>query len=239
MAELAVVEAIRWRLSQIERRAWMKLVVWIVASIVVVAAVWWWMFVRFRTPPSIFDSPVDDTLNYLAIKDFSMLPLDERIRFMLEVADRFRGLQSGESAAAASFLAGMGQSARDQMRKNIRDLMKDVLADGANDYMKLSPEQRDDFLDAWMLKWQRLAERGITGKEEAKSDSERLKEIQDDAERNRKRRQDSVGADAMTDGGVSRFLDLWQGEVEAVASPREQGQIVRFLDDLRSRMVRR
>ncbi|MEY5031123.1 MAG: hypothetical protein RL354_154, partial [Planctomycetota bacterium] len=62
-------------------------------ALAVVAAfgVYWWLEVRFRPPPSIFDSPVDDVLGYFAMDDFSKLPVEERIRFLRELADRFRG----------------------------------------------------------------------------------------------------------------------------------------------------
>ena len=38
---------------------------------------------------------------------------------------------------------------------------------------------------------------------------------------------------------MTGFLDVWQGEVEPSSNPREQGQITRFLDDVRTRMVTR
>ena len=39
---------------------------------------YWWIEIRFRPPPSIFDSPVDDVLGYFALDDFSKLPVEER-----------------------------------------------------------------------------------------------------------------------------------------------------------------
>ncbi|MFM1890306.1 MAG: hypothetical protein RLZZ565_1063, partial [Planctomycetota bacterium] len=51
----------------------------VVAIAAVGAAAWWWTAIRFTPPPSIFDSPVDDVLGYLAMDDFSRLSLEERM----------------------------------------------------------------------------------------------------------------------------------------------------------------
>jgi len=237
VADIAWIESLRWKLSQIERRQWFTLLIAAVLATVVSLAMWWWLFVRFRPPPSIFDVPVDNALGYLAVKDFSKLPLEERIRFMTEFAERFRGMKPGEIAAAAAFLAGLGQKARDQLRVNVRDMMKDALAEGASEYMALTPDKRDAFIDAWIVKWQRLAERSITGKESKKSDSERIADMRRDGERSERRRAGSAGT--ISDRGVTGFLEVWQGEVEPASTPLEQGQITRFLDDVRTRMITR
>ncbi len=239
VVEPAWIESLRWRLSLVERRQWMRIFGTTLAAAVLLCVAWWWMFARFRPPPSIFDTPVDDTLGYLAMKDFSKLPLEERIRFMTEFAERFRGMQPGESAAAASFLAGLGQKARDQLRDNVRGMMKDALAEGASGYMALPPGQRDKYIDEWILRWQRLTERAVTGKDSKKSDDERLSDMRREGERAEKRRERFAGSGTMSDRGVTGFLDLWQGEVEPSSNPREQGQITRFLDDVRTRMVTR
>ena len=67
--------------------------------------VWWAFFVRWQPPPSIFDSPVQDVLGYLAMDDFSQLPMEERIQFLIEFSDRFRGMEQSDSATMAAFLA--------------------------------------------------------------------------------------------------------------------------------------
>ena len=38
---------------------------------------------------------------------------------------------------------------------------------------------------------------------------------------------------SLTEGGAMRFLDFWASDVEKASSPKEQGQIVRFLGDVR------
>jgi len=231
------LESLRWQARRMEPRQWVALGSAACVALVLVSVAWWWMFVRLRKPPSIFDAPVDDTLGYLALKDFSRLPVEERVRFMLDFAQRFRGMQPGESAAAAAFLAGLSGPAREQLRENVRDLMKDVLSEGAEEYMALTPQQRGAYIDRWLVKWQRTAELGLTGKESDKNDAERLADMRNEGERAERRRERMAGGGQLSDRGVNGFLDLWQGEVEASSTPREQGQISRFLDDVRSRMI--
>ena len=198
-----------------------------------------WNAMRFRQPPSIFNTPIDNTLGYLTLKDFSKLPLDKRIQFMLELAERFRNLKSNESAAMAAFLAGLAGPARDQLRDNVKMIAKDVLTDGATNYMSLAPSKRDAFIDICIIKWQRTLEKATTGKEEKKTDSERLDAMRDQGKRNEERQGRIVGGGSLTDKGASGFLDFWQGEIEGSSTPREQGQITKFLDDVRTRLVNR
>jgi len=198
-----------------------------------------WNASRLRQPPSIFDTPIDNTLGYLTLKDFSKLPLEERIRFMMELAERFRSLKPSESAAMAAFLAGVAGPARDQLRDNVKMIAKDVLAEGAQNYMALSPEKRGAFLDEWIIKWQRKMEKVTTGKEEKKTDSERLDAMRDQGKRNEERQNRMTGGGNLSDRGANGFLDFWQGEIQGSSTPREQGQITKFLDDMRTRLVNR
>lgn len=200
---------------------------------------WWWAS-RWRPPPSIFDSPVDDALGYLALPDFSKLPVEERMRFLMELADRFRGLEPSESAAAAAFLAAVVGPAREQLHENARMLAKDVLAGAAAQYLELPESERGAFIDKWVADWMRMGERITRGEERNRSDDERLEEARRDMRRNRERMAERGGgaAPALTDGSAARFMDFWQSEVEKAATPREQGQIVRFMEDVRRRLAR-
>lgn len=238
MAEPIWLQSWRWRLEQLDRRRAASTVAAVALALLLGVGAWWWLASRFRPPPSIFDTPVDGVLGYLALKDFSKLPLEERIRFMTEFADRFRGFQPSESAAAAAFLAGLSQPAREQLRENVKGMMKDALAEGASEYMNLPPSKRGAFIDQWLVKWQRILERGVGGKESKKSDDERLADMKREGERGEKQRERFArGSGAMSDRGVTRFMDVWEGEVQDSSTPREQGQITRFLDDVRTRLL--
>lgn len=204
--------------------------------IVLGAALYWWFAVRWKPPPSIFDSPVDDVLGYLALPDFNQLPIEERMRFLLELADRFRGFDPGESAAAAAFLAAVVGPAREQLHQNARMLAKDILASAAAQYVELPKSEQSAFIDQWLVEWMRTGERLTRGKERERTDEERLEAARRDVRRNREHVAEREELPAMSDRAASRFLDFWQKEVETASSPREQGQIVRFMEDVRKRL---
>ncbi|MEY2785283.1 MAG: hypothetical protein RL277_1493 [Planctomycetota bacterium] len=198
---------------------------------------YWWVEVRFRPPPSIFDAPVDDVLGYFALDDFSQLPIEERIRFLRELSDRFRGMSQSDSATMAAFLAGLSGPAREQATQNARVLAKDVLAQGADEYFRVPEKDRGRYIDEWMVRWLKTGERIATGKESERTDEEMLADIREQGDRGRQRAAERP-ADRMpslTEGGAMRFLDFWASDVEKASSPREQGQIVRFLGDVRKR----
>jgi hypothetical protein len=198
---------------------------------------YWWFEIRFRPPPSIFDSPVDDVLGYFAMDDFSKLPVEERIRFLRELADRFRGMGQAESATMAAFLAGLSGPAREQATQNARVLAKDVLAEGAANYFAIPEKDRGKYIDDWMVKWIKTGERIATGKESDTPDEKRLADIREQGARGRERAAERQPGQlpSLTDDGAMRFLDFWASDVEKASSPTEQGQIVRFLGDVRKR----
>jgi hypothetical protein len=198
---------------------------------------YWWIEVRFRPPPSIFDTPVDDVLGYFALDDFSMLPIEERIRFLRELSDRFRGGDQAESALMAAFLAGLSGPAREQATQNARILAKDILAQGADGYFRVPEKDRGKYIDDWMVNWIKTGERIATGKDSTKPDDERLQDMKEQGERGRARAAETPSdrMPSLTDDGAMRFLDFWASDVEQASSPKEQGQIVRFLGDVRKR----
>ncbi len=197
--------------------------------------VYWWMEIRFRSPPSIFDAPVDDVLGYFALDDFSKLPIDERVRFLLGLSDRFRGMGQAESATMAAFLAGLSGPAREQATQNARLLAKDILVQGAENYFKITEKERGKYIDDWMVKWMKTGERIATGKEGDKPDDQRLADVNGQGARERERAGSRSANEmpSLTDDGAMRFLGFWESDVEQASTPKEQGQIVRFLGDVR------
>ena len=104
MPEWRWLDSMLWEIRRLERRQWLAIGGGACALLLVVIVAWWWGFLRIRKPPSIFDSPVDDTLGYLALKDFSRLPVEERVRFMLDFAQRFRHTRQAVGARQAGFM---------------------------------------------------------------------------------------------------------------------------------------
>ena len=199
---------------------------------------WWWYVVRWQAPPSIFGSPVQNVLGYLAMDDFSQLPLEERVRFLMEFSDRFRDMEQSESATMAAFLAGISGPVRETATNNVRVLAKDILMDGASDYVNLPFSERSEFLDDWVVRWTKVGERMALGEEREKTDEERVSEMKSQADRDSTRELDESRIPDLTAVSAVRFMDFWAQDVESTASPREQGQIVVFMTDLRKHLSR-
>lgn len=210
----------------------------VLAVLLLIGMVWWMLAGRLQPPPSIFDSPVEDVLGYLSMDDFSQLPLEERMAFLLEFSDRFRGMSQQDSAAMAAFLAGLAGPVREQATDNARTLAKDILVTGAEEYVNLPAGERAAFLDAWLSKWTRFGERMVRGEErDGVSDEERVANLKEGAQRDSTREVESSDIPALTGTSAVRFMDFWANEVETTASPREQGQIVLFMRDLRKHLT--
>ena len=234
-------ESIRYRIEQLisgRERTVATASIATVFGVLLVLIVVWWLGSRWRPPPSIFDSPVDDVLGYLALDDFNSLSLEERMRYLAEFAGRFQGFAQEESASAAAFLAGITGPTREQMRQNARILVKDVLLEGAEGYFAVSEADRGRFLDEWMAGWQRKAEEMIGQGGGARSDDERAAEIRADAREDMTRERDTDRIPDLDGKAAERFIGFWQSDVDSASTPREQGQIIRFLDDLRVHLAK-
>ena len=109
------------------------------------------------------------------------------------------------------------------------------LAQGADEYFRIPDKDRGKYIDDWMLKWMKTGERIATGKEGEKSDDQRLADMKEQGARGRARAAERPANEmpSLTEGGAMRFLDFWASDVEKASSPKEQGQIVRFLGDVR------
>jgi hypothetical protein len=226
---------IRDRLETHRRR--LVAAVAIAATLGLAGGAWAWWSSRWKPPPSIFDTPVDDVLGYLAIDDFNQLPLEERVRFMIEFANRFRGVEQSESAVMAAFFAGLTVKSKEQLRQNARTLAKDILADGAATYVNLPDKERGAFIDQWLVRWSKVGEEIAMGEPRQRSDEDRIDEFRREARRGQERQAERAVDISLTEVGAARFLDLWQTDVEAAATPREQGQITRFMVDVRKRLT--
>jgi len=188
-----------------------------------------------RRPPSIFDSPVDDVLSFLAVEEFSKLPLNERLEFLAEVIERFSDMDQSDSAVAAAFLAGLAGPAREQLRDNVRVLARDVLVDAADRYFSLdSDDARSAFLDEWLVGWARLGAK-VTGEELKQTDQQILTDMHRQAGRDNE--QAIRNPIAPTEGNAWLFMDYWESEVGSVSTPGEQSKILHFIPKLREHLL--
>lgn len=227
---------IRWQLEQRKREVAVG-ALGVLLTIAILLLGWWWFVVKWQPPPSIFDSPVEDVLGYLSMDDFSQLPLKERIAFLVEFSDRFRGMSQQDSAAMAAFLAGLSGPVREQATENARLLAKDILAEGAATYLDLPADERAAYMDEWLAEWMRLGERVTRGEERDQTDEDRVGRLKERAQADSTRERDADRIRPLTATGAVRFMDFWAREVETSASPREQGQIVLFMRDLRKHLT--
>lgn len=201
------------------------------------SAGWWWFAVRWRPPPSIFDTPVDNVLGYFTTPDFNRLSVEERVKYVQQFVSRFRGMNQQDSVVAAAFLAGVTGKVREQLTQNVRILAKDILSQGAQKFVNLPEAERGAFIDKWIAEWFRFAETTATGKESTRSDEEILEGARSEARRGEERQQQRLKGKQLTDRGADRFLGFWESEVEPASTPREQAQISRFMDAVRTRML--
>ncbi len=214
-----------------------------ITAVLLVAGVaggsYWWMEGRWHPPPSIFDTPVDDVMGYLALEDFSKLPLEERMKFLLDFADRFRGLKQSESVALSGFLAGLSGPAREQLTQNARTLAKDIFLEGAEGYLALkTDEERSQYLDQWIVRWMKTGEMLTRGKERQEADSERLEDVKGDFKRDRKSAIEGFGSGGVGRQEVVQMMDFWESDVQKATTPKEQGQIMRFVKGLRNHVMK-
>lgn len=198
---------------------------------------WLWLSSRWKSPPSIFDSPVDNVLGYFTTPDFNRLTVEERVRYVQQFVGRFRGMSQQDSVVAAAFLAGVTGKVREQLTQNVRILAKDILAEGAQKFVNLPESERGAFIDRWVADWFRFAETTATGKESTRTDEEILTGARAEARRGEERQRERMKGKDLSQRGADRFLGFWQSEVEQASSPREQGQITRFMDAVRTRML--
>lgn len=205
------------------------------AAIVVLllGAGWMWFPHIHRKPPNIFDTPVDDVFGYLAMEDFSKLSVEERMAFLQGVMKRFRAMTQSESAIASSFFAGLTGPASEKLMNNARILGKDVLVQGAAEFLtKKTEPERDAYLDQWIMKWVRFGEES-TGQASNKSDQQVLGEMSTQAKKDVQRTPE------ITPEMAQRIMDFWQRDVASVTNPKEESQIFQFLPAIRDRMLTR
>jgi len=186
-----------------------------------------------RKPPSIFDTPVDGVLSYLGTDDFNKLPLQERLDFLKQVMQRFGSMSQSDSALASAFFAGLTGPANEKLVDNARILGKDILVQGATEYLSLTDDKsREEYIDKWLVKWVRFAEEA-TGRHSSQSDQQVLDRMSDQARRDLKR---GIDIDAAL---AQQMVDFWARDVASVTGPKEQAQIYQFFPAIRKRVLER
>ncbi len=205
----------------------------VVMVLIIGASVWAFFPHIHRKPPSIFDTPVDGVLDYLSTEDFSKLSVKERMEYLSGIVERFKGFSQFESVIASSFFAGLTGPANEKLIDNARLLGKDILVEGAAEFLALkTQDERDKFIDKWIVDWVRFGEKTV-GRDSGKSDEEVLNQMSRQAKR------DSRQVGDLNDQMAQRIMDFWDRDVASVSSPKEQSQIFQFAPAIRQRLLTR
>lgn len=179
------------------------------------------------------DDPFNGDLAFAILDDdFNRLPVRERLELLLELADRLRAMSSGDSAALASFAAGLTAAMRERIEANLRIFGVDFMSDYGSRYVRVPEAERERFLDEAALEWSKLADRAL-GREREISDDARL------AEMRRQAREDTEagrGGGRLTVERASDFMRQVQSDINQFASPNDRASTSRFLRDMTRRL---
>jgi len=214
------------------RRRWTVggVLVLLLATFVVVYQLF---FSHYRRLPSIFDAPVDNIFGFMSEEEFNALSVDERMSIIRDILSRFSGVNQGDSAVAAAFLAGLSGPAMEKLANNARILGKDVLLEGAGEWATLLTEaEKEAFLDQWIVKWVRFAEES-GGRDSNQTDQQILDRMTRQAKRDVERNQ-NIDADM-----AQQVIDFWRQDIASVTTPLEQAQLYQFVPAIRDRLLRR
>lgn len=133
--------------------------------------------------PDYLNDDLDSVLGYTLLTDeFNRLPVEERLRLIAQLVQRFKTLDTGDSVLMASFAAGIAGSAREQLMENASRLAVDSWDKYAKEYENADPEQEEEYLDQAFVEFTRLME-GVGGQVRDVSDEERLEEGRRQAKR--------------------------------------------------------
>ena len=130
---------------------------------------------------------MDRIFNYTLLTDeFNRLPVEKRLELIGQLVTRLQGMSAGDSAIMAAFAAGIAGTARKQIEENLSLLAIDVWDKYARDYAHVKPEDRGAFLDSAFLEFTRMME-AVSGQTSKMSDSERLSQAREQANRDAER----------------------------------------------------
>ena len=160
------------------------------------------------------------------------------MRYLTEFAGRFQGFAQEESASAAAFSPGSPGRLESRCVRTPAFSSRTCCWRAPKATSRFRKRIGGKFLDEWMAGWQRKAEEMIGQGGDARSDDERAAEIRADAREDMTRERDTDRIPDLDGKAAERFIGFWQSDVDSASTPREQGQIIRFLDDLRVHLAK-
>jgi len=184
---------------------------------------------RPRQAPDYLIDDLDDVLDYtLLTADFNKLPLNDRVRLMKQLIERFKIMDGGDSAVLAAFAAGLSRTAMEQARENMEKLTVDLWDDYATQYKEVPVKDREAYLDTAFLEFSKLME-DTAGVQRDKPDSERIADARKQAKRDVER---APEPGPMSAASTAPLMKLIQDRGQKVSSPEQRGRMGKFSRDM-------
>ena len=213
-----------WQRPGFRRGAKVSLVV-----VLLCAAIGAFLALRPRHAPDYLVDDLDDVLDYtLLTADFSKLPLNDRVRLMKQLIERFKIMDGGDSAVLAAFAAGLSKTALEQARQNMEKLTVDLWDDYATQYKDVPVKEREAYLDTAFLEFSKLMEE-TAGIQRDKPDSERIADARKQAKRDVER---APEPGPMSSATTAPLMKLIQDRGQQVSSPEQRGRMGKFSRDM-------
>src|SRR5262245_41662777 len=224
--ELRVPERLRrwwaWRLEEPRRK---RTLVWLrVGTAAAILGLGVGLFFALRpVPEPDYDTDgLDDVLGYTLLTDeFNALPVEERMKLIGQLIQRFRSMDANDSVLVASFAAGIAGSARDMLERNISHLAIDMWDKYARDYAKVPAEQREEYLDQTAIEFVKTME-ALEGKTRDMTDEERLKDIRHEVAQEDKMLMDPDRRPPAQ--AIGRLFGIMNNNVGGYATPQQRAR---------------
>ncbi|MBL0921631.1 MAG: hypothetical protein IBJ10_05820 [Phycisphaerales bacterium] len=189
-----------------------------------------WSALRPINAPDALRDPMRDVLGFALLSDdFNKLPIEERLRLVMDLAQRLQGLSAGDSALLAAFAAGIRGEARDRLERNVRTLGVDMMTSYANRYSKVPEADRAQFMDEMVVEWSKMMEQ-LTGQTRDVDDAQRLQEMKDQANRDAERARQNNRP--LTADRAANFFTMMQEDIATYADANQRAQTARFFRDM-------
>lgn len=185
----------------------------------------WWMWGPM-SQPDFERGNMRRVLTFAMLTDeFNKLPVEERMKLLGQLVQRFQSMGSGDSALMAAFAAGVSGKAREQIEENASRLMIDLWDKYSEQYAAVPEGDRGAFLDKTIVEFQRLSE-VMTGRPNPKSDAELLDDAKKQAQRDSQALKSGDGMPPTR--ALGRMVVFMRDNVGGRASPAERarGQVL-------------
>lgn len=186
----------------------------------------WFTYLQLRPPPDYKTDEMDVLFDYTLLEDdFNKLPVQQRLALMKDLVTRLKGMTEDDALGIAIVAASIGGGMREQLEKNVSNLMLDAWDEYAQEYTEVPADQKAAALDDILVKIARMAE-DLTGEPSGKSDQELLDEAREQAARDQKQFSDPERRPSS--GQMSRLMTVLNDDIGKHSTPgqRVRGQVL-------------